>query len=167
MKTKLEIVKAYERFLKSLKKENSDIIGDFGKMYNYLNNEVSKIDVNLWQVLTFDCVGRTLQQARDRKLRFKTDDYDWNQYSVERCYKLIDNIIKADYTQDRDSFNINVYRLFKLMTEEEEEPNVILYMWHTYSKTECGRIAVNGEKERVRKMLKASTEEELEKALAE
>lgn len=104
--------------------------------------------------------------ARDRKVRFKSVGYEWNQYSIDRCYKLIDNIIKSYDTQDLDTFRINVNRLFKLISEDEE-PNVMLYMWHTYGKTEAGRAVLSGERNRVNKLIRASTEEEVESILAE
>ena len=71
MKTKLEILKAYGRYLESLKKENSNVIDEFGKMYSYINKKVVDVDDGLWQVLFFDCPSRALQVARDRKVRFK------------------------------------------------------------------------------------------------
>ena len=166
MRTKLEIVKAYGRYLESLKKENSNVIDEFGKMYSYINNKVVYTDEGLWQVLFFDCPSRALQVARDRKVRFKSVGYEWNQYSIDRCYKLIDNIIKSYDTQDLDTFRINVNRLFKLLSEDEE-PNVTLYMWHTYGKTEAGRAVLSGERNRVNKLIRASTEEEIESILAE
>lgn len=166
MRTKLEIVKAYGRYLDSLKKENSNVIDEFGKMYSYINNKVVDTDERLWQVLFFDCPSRALQVARDRKVRFKSVGYEWNQYSIDRCYKLIDNIIKSYDTQDLDTFRINVNRLFKLLSDDEE-PNVTLYMWHTYGKTEAGRAVLSGERNRVNKLIRASTEEEVESILAE
>ena len=166
MRTKLEIVKAYGRYLDSLKKENSNVIDEFGKMYSYINKKVVDTDEGLWQVLFFDCPSRALQAARDRKVRFKSVGYEWNQYSIDRCYKLIDNIIKSYDTQDIDTFRINVNRLFKLLSEDEE-PNVTLYMWHTYGKTEAGRAVLSGERNRVNKLIRASTEEEVESILSE
>ena len=166
MRTKLEIVKAYGRYIESLKKENSNVIDEFGKMYSYINNKVVDTDEGLWQVLFFDFPSRALQVARDRKVRFKSVGYEWNQYSIDRCYKLIDNIIKSYDTQDLDTFRINVNRLFKLLSEDEE-PNVTLYMWHTYGKTEAGRAVLSGERNRVNKLIRASTEEEIESILAE
>lgn len=44
MRTKLEIVKSYGRYLESLKKENSNVIDEFGKMYSYIKNKVVDTD---------------------------------------------------------------------------------------------------------------------------
>ena len=40
-------------------------------------------------------------------------------------------------------------------------------MWHTYGKTEAGRAVLSGERNRVNKLIRASTEEEIESILAE
>lgn len=161
---KLEIIKSYSRYLNSLKEENSNIIGNFDKMYKYLNSKVSIIDKDLWQSLTFDCVYKTLTKAKERQVKYKSFDQDWNNYSIERCYQLIDNFQKAERTQDNEMFDINLYRLFKLLTNEEL-PNVVLFMWHTFSKTELGGELLKSEREKTNKLLKAQTEEEIDELL--
>lgn len=166
MRTRLEIVKAYGRYLESLKKQNSNVVAEFDKMYKYIINEVEKVDEKLWRTMCIDCPNKALQVAMQRKLRFKENGYDWNQYAVDKCFKLIDNINKADETNDLDTYKINLYKLFKLL-REDEAPNVILYMWYTYKKTDSGKVLLKSENEKVRKLLNASTEEEIEDILKE
>ena len=161
---KLEIIKSYTRYLNSLKEESSNIIRNFDKMYKYLNSKVSKIDKDLWQALTFDCVYKTLKIAKERQVKYKSFGQDWNNYSVERCYQLIDNFQKAERTQDNEMLNINLYRLFKLLANEEL-PNVVLFMWYTFSKTELGGELLKSEREKVNKLMKSQTEEEIDELL--
>lgn len=164
MKTKVEIIKAYERYLSSLGQNKNEVFKNFDRMYQYLTNKVE--DDKLYQVLTVDCIYKTLKVVRDKQLRFKDGSCEWHKSSIDKAYQLIENIEKAVRHEDWDTYKINVFRLFKL-AKEEESPNTRLFIYSKYQEIDEGYRFFKSEKERVSKLLKVETDEEAEKVLSE
>lgn len=158
MRTNIEIIKSYTNYLKGLKHaSNTELFQNFDKMYNYLLN---KVEGKLYVTLLLDCVNKTLNECDRRQLRFKTEGCNWNGASVERCFKLLNNMHKYE-DRDDSAFFVNFHNLIKLLNEEPS-PNLRLYLWAQYRKTNNGRNFLQSELRRTRQLLQAATEEEIQ-----
>lgn len=164
MTTKVEIVKAYGRYLESLANKNTNVFAAYDKMYRYINETVFTLDRNLYQVLLWDSIDKTLKEVKKKGLYFKSMDCEWNKTTVDLFFKYLDNLKKSN--DGDESFKINFLRLFKLL-RDEESPNVRLYCWSKYREYDQGRRLITSEKDRAYRLLHASTEEEVEAILNE
>lgn len=161
MRTNIEIIKSYTNYLKGLKHaSNTELFNNFDKMYNYLLN---KVEGKLYVTLLLDCVNKTLNECDRRQVRYKTEGCNWNGASVERCFQLLNNMHKYE-DRDDSAFFVNFHNLMQLLNEEPS-PNLRLYLWAQYRKTNNGRNFLQSELRRTRQLLQASTEEETQSIL--
>lgn len=164
MRTNLEIIKAYGRYLENLKSENSPLFENYEKMYDYLRNKVE--DKELSFLLSVDCIEKTLKEADKRNIRFKSTDVDWNKNRINRFFNFKKALDKASnrYEHDKDAFSVCFARMFKFI-EEEPLPNMQLYMWSKYRESEDGLRLLTHNKTIVRELLACSSEQDIDKII--
>ena len=161
MRSNIEIIKSYTNYLKGLRNaSNTELFNNFDKMYTYLLN---KVEGRLYVILLLDCVSKTLRECDRRQLRFKTEGCSWNRASIEKGFKLLENMRKYE-DRDDSAFFVNFHNFIKLLNEESS-PNTRLYLWAQYRKTDNGRNFLQSELRRIRQLLQAKTEEETESIL--
>lgn len=161
MKTKQEIVEAYKRYLASLNGKSSDIIGNFDAIYKHITNNC---EGEIYQALLIDCIGKTIKAVKENGLRLKDMASEWNKASIDRFFEILGNIEKARKTEDWDTYKINEYYLFKLC-KEEESPHTRLYMYIKHSESIDGYNLYKSNRELVKELFNAKTEEEIEEIL--
>ena len=161
MKTNLELVGAYKRYVASLKEKRVDVIKNFDAMYKFIDQNS---EGEIYQVLMFDCIGKTLRTVKDKGIRLKDDALDWNADAVERCFEILDNIKKAKSAWDWDTYKINLYYLFKL-AQTEESPHTRLYIYMKHQASSDGANLYKSNKDIVKDLFLAKTNEEIDEIL--
>jgi hypothetical protein len=165
----LELIKSVAKFKATIRKPNSQIVENFGKMYTYLvYTKKDEIPTELWLVLVMECVREACIAANRANIRFKDFSHNWNTRTIGKSLDLI-KLIEINLKEgDSNAYKVNVHRFFTLLFKEEGDPSTILYCWTLYyNRVEDGKMFIQSEKDRFQQLLAAATEEEVDKILTQ
>lgn len=165
MKTKLEILGSYKNYLKAINTKGTDVFMAYEKMYRFIENEVSKVDEDLWILLWASCAENTLNVVTKKGLTFKGGG--WSQGLVNDCKWLLELLSECSKLGEQGSgkWKINTHRLYHLF-KRATSPNLRLFLISLYRENlEEGYDFLTINSERLEKLLNCSTEEEIDQML--
>ena len=167
MITKLTLVQQYSKYLDAISKDNGKQIPTYFKKFtSFLRKNCE--DKELQVLLELDSIGKTLVQVKKKDIRLKELAENWSRTSIEEFYrilKILNQLVRSD-EGNTDTYRVNFGKLVALLNKQKD-PCVILYMYLCHSNSIDGeRLYTNkDDREMVRRLMGASTEEEIDNLL--
>ncbi len=128
----------YQRYTKSLKEEDSNIIKNYSAMSSFLNDQCDDEEVKM--ILGFGIVSKTIKAAEKRELNyFNHSKGQWDSNDVKLVHKLVKAIGRANVTGDKEVLKLHLLELFRLFAKAKPMPALYLYLCYYYSKFELGK----------------------------
>lgn len=171
MKTNKTVVEQYKKYLQNIKLEQTDVVGSFGKLVNFLDQQCGNNKLSM--VIELDAIHKTLKQIRNRGIKLR-DQGEWSKITVNRCYDLI-KLMNTNFREgNKQAFTLNFYKFWELASKQPTNLRLFMHLVHEnnkYNRNEEDPSAkenlYKSEKEKVNKLFQASTEEEIESILEE
>ena len=150
---KKQIIEVYQRYVTSLKGEESDIIKNFQAMYQWLKQNCE--DKDIWVTLNYGMIAKSIQEAERSELNFKDSSQgQWNGSLAKMGYQLARATSKALDEGDRQKSVNCLVELYKLISEVADIPALQLYICRCYYLTETGQSFFNRMEKDANQMIK-------------
>lgn len=169
MKENKVVVEQYKKYLQNIRKEETNVAESFGKLVNFLDQQCENEKLSM--AIELDGIHKTLKEIRNRGIKLK-EQGDWSKITVNRCYELI-KLMNTNFREgNKQAFSINFYKFWDLATKQPTNLRLFMHLMHEnnkYSRDEedpsVRENLYKSEKERIKALFNASSNEEIEAIL--
>lgn len=174
--TKTTLVDQYRKYLATLKKEDTDVVQCYSKLTDLFNRYNGSELSSLTTVLEVDAIHHTLVQVERRDIKlYRLSEYgEWSRTAVAECYDVIHQLCKAekeymDGLHDQTNYSRAFMRYWKLTSAQPVHVRLYMYLvlrgqWKKWKKDEKAEF-FGTERERVKRLMQAKTDEEIDRIL--
>lgn len=174
--TKTTLVSQYRKYLETLKKEDTDVVQCYSKLTDLFNRYNGSELSSLTTVLEVDAIHNTLVQVENRDIKlYRLSVYgEWSRTAVAECYDVIHQLCKAereymDGLHDQTNYSRMFLRYWKLTSAQPVHVRLYMYLslraqWKKWKKDEKAEF-FGTERERVKRLMQAKTDEEIDRIL--